>query len=221
MMADTMYEPGLSCDGIWWVFDTHCLNWLFKFVKYYKYMQPWTWHSFPLSLSLSPHPLVFACLGFLSPANRGALMTCAVVLWVLLGTPAGYVAARYYKCKYTSEVWPLTSDPPFIRAVCSSLDLISVKGALYPNRQAYTPLLLFCFSCVGRLVQITMRAYSSFSRPAVSSYDISCRSICWALSVLTSVIQQMFNCPLWSSLFFICLFLVRNSIMNEHLCIYF
>lgn len=43
--------------------------------------------------------LVFACLGFLSPANRGALMTCAVVLWVLLGTPAGYVAARFYKCE--------------------------------------------------------------------------------------------------------------------------
>lgn len=42
-------------------------------------------------------PLVLACLGFLSPANRGALMTCAVVLWVLLGTPAGYVSARLYK----------------------------------------------------------------------------------------------------------------------------
>lgn len=45
--------------------------------------------------------LVLACLGFLSPANRGALMTCAVVLWVLLGTPAGYVSARMYKSKYT------------------------------------------------------------------------------------------------------------------------
>lgn len=44
--------------------------------------------------------LVLACLGFLSPANRGALMTCAVVLWVLLGTPAGYVSARMYKSKY-------------------------------------------------------------------------------------------------------------------------
>ncbi|KAH0630812.1 hypothetical protein JD844_004056 [Phrynosoma platyrhinos] len=41
--------------------------------------------------------LFLACLGFLSPANRGALMTCAVVLWVLLGTPAGYVSARMYK----------------------------------------------------------------------------------------------------------------------------
>lgn len=51
-------------------------------------------HNFKLLIFL-----VFACLGFLSPANRGALMTCAVVLWVLLGTPAGYVAARFYKCK--------------------------------------------------------------------------------------------------------------------------
>jgi transmembrane 9 superfamily protein 2/4 len=41
--------------------------------------------------------LFFACLGFLSPANRGALMTCALVLYVCLGTPAGYVSARVYK----------------------------------------------------------------------------------------------------------------------------
>ncbi|OQR70601.1 transmembrane 9 superfamily member 2-like [Tropilaelaps mercedesae] len=41
--------------------------------------------------------LLFACLGFLSPANRGALMTCAMILYVCLGTPAGYVSARIYK----------------------------------------------------------------------------------------------------------------------------
>uniref|UniRef100_H0XK40 Transmembrane 9 superfamily member n=1 Tax=Otolemur garnettii TaxID=30611 RepID=H0XK40_OTOGA len=41
--------------------------------------------------------LFLACLGFLSPANRGALMTCAIVSWVLLGTPAGYVSAKMYK----------------------------------------------------------------------------------------------------------------------------
>ncbi|CAF91008.1 unnamed protein product [Tetraodon nigroviridis] len=48
--------------------------------------------------------LFFACLGFLSPANRGALMTCAVVVWVLLGTPAGYVASRLYK-SFGGEKW--------------------------------------------------------------------------------------------------------------------
>lgn len=48
--------------------------------------------------------LAFACLGFLSPANRGALMTCAMVLYVLLGTPAGYVSARVYK-SFGGEKW--------------------------------------------------------------------------------------------------------------------
>merc|ERR1712141_229234 len=48
--------------------------------------------------------LVFACLGFLSPANRGALMTCAMVLFVCLGTPAGYVSARIYK-SFGGEKW--------------------------------------------------------------------------------------------------------------------
>ncbi|CAH3168813.1 unnamed protein product [Pocillopora meandrina] len=41
--------------------------------------------------------LVFACFGFLSPANRGALVTCSLVLFVCLGSPAGYVSARIYK----------------------------------------------------------------------------------------------------------------------------
>lgn len=48
--------------------------------------------------------LLFACLGFLSPANRGALMTCAMVLYVCLGFPAGYIAARLYK-SFGGEKW--------------------------------------------------------------------------------------------------------------------
>jgi hypothetical protein len=44
--------------------------------------------------------VVFACLGFLSPANRGALMTCSLVLFVCLGSPGGYVSARIYKSEY-------------------------------------------------------------------------------------------------------------------------
>ncbi|XP_046828741.1 transmembrane 9 superfamily member 2 isoform X1 [Vespa crabro] len=48
--------------------------------------------------------LAFACFGFLSPANRGALMTCAMVLYVCLGTSAGYVAARIYK-SFGGEKW--------------------------------------------------------------------------------------------------------------------
>ncbi|XP_059484241.1 transmembrane 9 superfamily member 2 [Neocloeon triangulifer] len=50
--------------------------------------------------------LAFACLGFLSPANRGALMTCAMVLYACLGTPAGYISARVYK-SFGGEKWKL------------------------------------------------------------------------------------------------------------------
>nr|CAB3267003.1 transmembrane 9 superfamily member 2-like [Phallusia mammillata] len=41
--------------------------------------------------------LFFACLGFLSPANRGALGTTSVILFVCLGVIAGYMSARLYK----------------------------------------------------------------------------------------------------------------------------
>ncbi|CAF4062722.1 unnamed protein product [Rotaria magnacalcarata] len=53
--------------------------------------------------------LVFACFGFLSPASRGALMTCALVCYVLLGTPAGYTSARFYRMfggkNWKKNVW--------------------------------------------------------------------------------------------------------------------
>merc|ERR550534_3111340 len=41
--------------------------------------------------------LIFAVLGFLSPANRGALMTTLLLLFVFMGVFAGYFSARTYK----------------------------------------------------------------------------------------------------------------------------
>jgi len=39
----------------------------------------------------------FAVIGFLSPANRGGLMTAMLVLFVVMGIFAGYYSARLYK----------------------------------------------------------------------------------------------------------------------------
>ena len=39
----------------------------------------------------------FAILGFLSPANRGGLLTAILLLFVFMGGFAGYYAARLYK----------------------------------------------------------------------------------------------------------------------------
>lgn len=41
--------------------------------------------------------LLFACLGFLSPANRGGLMTALLLLFVFMGMLAGYYGTRMYK----------------------------------------------------------------------------------------------------------------------------
>ncbi|GBG26123.1 Transmembrane 9 superfamily member 9 [Hondaea fermentalgiana] len=41
--------------------------------------------------------MFFALLGFLSPANRGGLMTAMLLFFVSMGYPAGYVSARLYK----------------------------------------------------------------------------------------------------------------------------
>lgn len=41
--------------------------------------------------------MIFAVLGFLSPANRGGLMTAMLLLFSFMGIFAGYSAARLYK----------------------------------------------------------------------------------------------------------------------------
>ncbi|KAL3351922.1 hypothetical protein AABB24_020153 [Solanum stoloniferum] len=41
--------------------------------------------------------MMFAVLGFLSPSNRGGLMTAMVLLWVFMGLFAGFSSARLYR----------------------------------------------------------------------------------------------------------------------------
>ncbi|XP_065226511.1 transmembrane 9 superfamily member 2 [Planococcus citri] len=48
--------------------------------------------------------LIFACFGFLSPANRGSLMTCSLILYVFSGALSGFVSARIYK-SFGGEKW--------------------------------------------------------------------------------------------------------------------
>merc|ERR1719282_926445 len=48
--------------------------------------------------------IAIACLGFLYPGNRGFLLSAGVVMYVCLGSPAGYTAARIYK-SFGGERW--------------------------------------------------------------------------------------------------------------------
>merc|ERR1719231_974658 len=49
------------------------------------------------TLTMAVITMIFAVLGFLSPANRGGLMTAALLLYVFMGVPAGYSSAFLHK----------------------------------------------------------------------------------------------------------------------------
>jgi len=48
--------------------------------------------------------LIFACIGFLSPSNRGGLLTALILLYALMGSWAGYIAARLCKL-FKHQAW--------------------------------------------------------------------------------------------------------------------
>ncbi|CAH9093375.1 unnamed protein product [Cuscuta europaea] len=58
--------------------------------------------------------MIFAVLGFLSPSNRGGLMTAMLLLWAFMGVLAGYSSARLYKMFKGSEWKKITLQTAFM-----------------------------------------------------------------------------------------------------------
>lgn len=58
--------------------------------------------------------MIFAVLGFLSPSNRGGLMTALLLLWVFMGIFAGYASARLYKMFKGTEWKRITIQTAFM-----------------------------------------------------------------------------------------------------------
>lgn len=58
--------------------------------------------------------MIFAVLGFLSPSNRGGLMTALLLLWVFMGLFAGYASARLYKMFKGTEWKKITIQTAFM-----------------------------------------------------------------------------------------------------------
>ncbi|XP_065055621.1 transmembrane 9 superfamily member 2-like [Rhopilema esculentum] len=116
--------------------------------------------------------LVFACLGFLSPANRGALMTCVLVLFVCLGTVGGYISSRMYKM-IGGERWKtnvmLTSFlfPGIVFGVFFTLNLaLWVKGS--SAAVPFTTLVALLALWFGVSVPLTfLGAYLGFKKKAL------------------------------------------------------
>ncbi|EKX43113.1 hypothetical protein GUITHDRAFT_163927, partial [Guillardia theta CCMP2712] len=74
--------------------------------------------------------LLFATLGFLSPANRGALLSSVLVFFVLMGLPAGYMSARFSKMfkednHFQTALWTSTIFPGVCFAVFFVVNLVA------------------------------------------------------------------------------------------------
>ncbi|XP_065840471.1 transmembrane 9 superfamily member 2-like [Oscarella lobularis] len=117
--------------------------------------------------------ILFACFGFLSPANRGALMTTALVLFVLLAAPAGYVSARIYKL-FSGEKWKTNMlfsaflIPGIMFGIFFFLDLL-LWGEQSSAAVPFTTLLALLFLWFGISVPLTfVGSYIGFKKQPIS-----------------------------------------------------
>mmetsp|Transcript_99023 Transcript_99023/g.144844 ORF Transcript_99023/g.144844 Transcript_99023/m.144844 type:complete len:666 (+) Transcript_99023:55-2052(+) len=73
--------------------------------------------------------MLFACFGFLSPANRGALMQAMLFIFVFMGMVGGYTAARFFRL-FKGNRWKENSlftalvYPGFVFAIFFSINLV-------------------------------------------------------------------------------------------------
>lgn len=80
--------------------------------------------------------ILFAAIGFLSPANRGMLMIALFVLYMLMGAVGGYVSSRTYKFFKLQQwqrttLWTAFGFPAFVFTILFVLNLfVWSKGSV-------------------------------------------------------------------------------------------
>jgi transmembrane 9 superfamily protein 2/4 len=65
--------------------------------------------------------ILFAAAGFLSPANRGSLMTSMLLVFLFMGAGAGYVAARTHKVNPHACAWVCAAPCCAVLCLCCAL----------------------------------------------------------------------------------------------------
>lgn len=86
-------------------------------------------------LSMALLTILFSSMGFLSPANRGALIMAQLLLYVVMGAVAGYVTARMYKT-FKGKSWQQATTmtallfPAFAFGIFFCLDILAwIEGS--------------------------------------------------------------------------------------------
>lgn len=118
--------------------------------------------------------MIFALLGFLSPSNRGGLMTALLLLWVLMAVFGGYATTRLYKT-FNRSNWKLISlktalmFPGIIFTVFFILNALiwgeKSSGAVPFGTMSALVFLWFCIS----VPLVFIGGYIGFRKPAIEN----------------------------------------------------
>ncbi|CAG7891456.1 unnamed protein product [Brassica rapa] len=116
--------------------------------------------------------MIFAMLGFLSPSNRGGLMTAMLLLWVFMGLFAGYAASRLYKMFKGTEWKRIAFRTAFLfPAVVSSIFFVLnalIWGQKSSGAVPFGTMFALIFLWFGISVPLVfVGAYLGFKKPPV------------------------------------------------------
>eukprot|EP00457_Paulinella_chromatophora_P003085 gb/GEZN01003090.1/.p1 GENE.gb/GEZN01003090.1/~~gb/GEZN01003090.1/.p1 ORF type:complete len:661 (-),score=103.75 gb/GEZN01003090.1/:257-2239(-) len=171
--------------------------------------------------------LTFALLGFLSPANRGGLLTAVVILFVFMGALAGYNSTRIYKMfgeisKAPEIDWKRNTlrtaflFPSLLFCLFFSLNLI-VWGEKSSGAVPFSTLLslLLLWVCVS--VPLTyVGAYIAFKKPAykppVKVTEIARQSMLEATCYTQPIVAILIGGVLPFGAVFIEIFFIMSSV---------
>eukprot|EP00960_Hanusia_phi_P072499 767803-Hanusia_phi.AAC.1 len=118
--------------------------------------------------------MIFACFGFLSPANRGALMQAMLFLFVFMGMVGGYTSARLFRMFKgnrwkSNSLWTAMLYPGFVFALFFVLNLM-IWGQKSSGAVPFGVLRLqSCCATSSCAVRTITGEYNNHSRGVVSS----------------------------------------------------
>eukprot|EP01024_Parvocaulis_polyphysoides_P007275 TRINITY_DN1217_c0_g2_i1.p2 TRINITY_DN1217_c0_g2~~TRINITY_DN1217_c0_g2_i1.p2 ORF type:complete len:343 (-),score=44.34 TRINITY_DN1217_c0_g2_i1:2098-3126(-) len=122
-------------------------------------------------LGMTVITMIFAVLGFLSPANRGGLLTALLLLFVFMGLFAGYYSARLYK-SFKGTQWKGTTLTTALMfpAICFLIFFMLnflIWGQQSSGAVPFGTLLILCLLWFGiSLPLVFIGSYFGYKRPS-------------------------------------------------------
>ncbi|EER97171.1 transmembrane 9 superfamily member 9 [Sorghum bicolor] len=118
--------------------------------------------------------MIFAVLGFLSPSNRGGLMTAMLLVWVLMGLLAGYSSSRLYKMFKGSEWKKITLQTAFLFPGVAFVIFFILNALIWGEKSSgavpFTTMFALVLLWFGISVPLVfVGSYLGFKKPAMEA----------------------------------------------------